>query len=84
MPDDSIPKGQLSPLELPVNYRSRSFKEGKKVSLFGDPISWLKVCARLRFTRIDPLAEVERTRNEARRSQRAAPASPQPAELHAS
>ena len=72
------------PLELPVNYRSRSFKEGKKVSLFSDPISWLKVCARLRFTRIDPLAEVERTRNEARRSQRAAPASPQPAELHAS
>lgn len=50
------------PLELPVNYRSRSFKEGKKVSLIGDPISWLKVCARLRCTRLDPLAEIERAR----------------------
>ena len=50
------------PIELPVNYRSRSFKEGKKVSLFGDPISWLKVCAKLRLTRIDPMAEIERAR----------------------
>ena len=50
------------PIELPVNYRSRSFKEGKKVSLFGDPVSWLKVCAKLRFTRIDPMAEIERSR----------------------
>lgn len=52
------------PLEMPVNYRSRSFKEGKKVSLFGDPISWIKICLKLRFTRIDPMAEVER-RNRA-------------------
>ena len=50
------------PIELPVNYRSRSFKEGKKVSLFGDPVSWVKVCLKLRCTRIDPLAEVERAR----------------------
>ncbi len=50
------------PIELPVNYRSRSFKEGKKVSLFGDPISWVKVCLKLRCTRIDPLAEIERAR----------------------
>jgi glycosyltransferase involved in cell wall biosynthesis len=71
------------PLELPVNYRSRSFKEGKKVSLFGDPISWLKVCAKLRFTRIDPLAEIERARNEAGRSRQAAPEQRQPAEAHA-
>ena len=50
------------PIELPVNYRSRSFKEGKKVSLFGDPISWVKVCFKLRFTRIDPMTETERAR----------------------
>ncbi len=50
------------PIELPVNYRSRSFKEGKKVSMFGDPISWVKVCFKLRFTRIDPMAETERAR----------------------
>ena len=50
------------PLEMPVNYRSRSFKEGKKVSLFGDPISWIKICLKLRFTRIDPMEEVDRQR----------------------
>jgi len=53
------------PLEMPVNYRSRSFKEGKKVSLFGDPISWIKICLKLRFTRIDPMAEVDRQRRAA-------------------
>jgi 2-polyprenyl-3-methyl-5-hydroxy-6-metoxy-1,4-benzoquinol methylase len=53
------------PLEMPVNYRSRSFKEGKKVSLFGDPISWLKICLKLRFTRIDPMQAVEDQRRAA-------------------
>lgn len=51
------------PIEMPVNYRSRSFKEGKKVTLFGDPWSWLKICAKLRFTRIDPMAEIEGQRS---------------------
>jgi SAM-dependent methyltransferase len=46
------------PVELPVNYRSRSFKEGKKVSMFGDPISWIKACLKLRFARVDPMAEI--------------------------
>jgi glycosyltransferase involved in cell wall biosynthesis len=58
------------PLEMPVNYRSRSFKEGKKVSLFGDPISWIKICLKLRFTRIDPMAEVERQNRAASASTR--------------
>jgi len=53
------------PIEMPVNYRSRSFKEGKKVTLFGDPWSWLKICAKLRFSRVDPMAEVERMRRDA-------------------
>ncbi len=56
-----IRKG-YKPMELPVNYRSRSFKEGKKVSMFGDPLSWLKVCLKLRCTRIDPMAEIVRAR----------------------
>jgi 2-polyprenyl-3-methyl-5-hydroxy-6-metoxy-1,4-benzoquinol methylase len=43
------------PVELPVNYRSRSFKEGKKVRVFRDPLTWLKALARLRFSKIDPL-----------------------------
>ena len=37
------------PLEIPVNYISRSFAQGKKVTLFRDPLSWLWVNLRLRF-----------------------------------
>jgi hypothetical protein len=48
------------PIEIPVNYRSRSFNEGKKVTLWRDPVSWLWVLLRLRMTRIDPLRELER------------------------
>jgi glycosyltransferase involved in cell wall biosynthesis len=47
------------PVELPVNYRSRSFKEGKKVRMFRDPLTWLRALARLRFMRIDPMEVVE-------------------------
>ena len=46
------------PLEIPVSYRSRSFREGKKVSIWRDPWTWLIVLARLRLTRFDPLAQV--------------------------
>ena len=48
------------PVELPVNYRSRSFKEGKKVRMFRDPLTWLKALARLRFAKIDPLAVADK------------------------
>jgi glycosyltransferase involved in cell wall biosynthesis/ubiquinone/menaquinone biosynthesis C-methylase UbiE len=47
------------PIELPVNYRSRSFQEGKKVRMFRDPISWLKTLSRLRFAKIDPMSVAE-------------------------
>ena len=50
------------PLEIPVNYRSRSFSEGKKVSIFYDPITWLRVLIRLRLSSFDPLCEIERER----------------------
>lgn len=40
------------PLEIPVNYRSRSFKQGKKVSFFRDPLTW--IWALVRF-RLEPL-----------------------------
>ncbi|MBD5656388.1 MAG: glycosyltransferase [Candidatus Eremiobacteraeota bacterium] len=36
------------PLEIPVNYESRSFKEGKKVSFFGDPPTWIRAMLKLR------------------------------------
>lgn len=37
------------PIELPVNYRSRSFKEGKKIRMFRDPITWIIAWAKSRF-----------------------------------
>jgi len=48
------------PVEIPVNYRSRSYAQGKKVSLWRDPWTWLRALARYRLCRIDPLAAVER------------------------
>jgi len=40
------------PLEIPVNYRSRSFAEGKKVSFFRDPLTWIRACFKYRFVRL--------------------------------
>jgi hypothetical protein len=41
-----------SPIEIDVRYRSRSFAEGKKVSLFGDPPTWIRACLKHRFSRL--------------------------------
>ena len=46
-----IRKG-FKPLEIPVNYRSRSFLEGKKVRMFADPITWLRAIIKFRFTKV--------------------------------
>jgi hypothetical protein len=35
-------------LELPVNYRSRSLKEGKKVTVLRDPMTWLRALWKFR------------------------------------
>jgi SAM-dependent methyltransferase len=56
-----VRKGYM-PIEIPVNYRSRSFAEGKKVSVTRDPLTWLAAIIRLRFTRIDPLRVLKRQR----------------------
>lgn len=40
------------PLEIPVNYTSRSFKDGKKVSTFRDPMTWIRALAKYRFASI--------------------------------
>ncbi len=37
------------PIEIPITYRSRSFKEGKKISMFRDPITWIIAWAKARF-----------------------------------
>jgi len=41
------------PLEIPVNYRSRSFAEGKKVSIFRDPLTWIKALVKYRFAPLE-------------------------------
>jgi hypothetical protein len=38
-----------NPLELPVNYTSRSFSEGKKIRLFLDPLTWILAVLRFKF-----------------------------------
>jgi hypothetical protein len=40
------------PVEIPVRYRSRSFKEGKKISVIRDPLTWLWALAKFRFQRL--------------------------------
>lgn len=40
------------PVEIPVNYRSRSFSEGKKVSAFRDPLTWIRALVKYRFASI--------------------------------
>ena len=46
-----IRKG-YTPFEIPVNYNSRSFKEGKKVNMIRDPFTWLKASFKYRFVKI--------------------------------
>jgi hypothetical protein len=41
------------PVEVPVNYRSRSYAEGKKVRFFRDPLTWLETIVASRY---EPLA----------------------------
>jgi hypothetical protein len=38
------------PVELPVNYRARSFSEGKKVTILRDPLTWLRALVKFRFS----------------------------------
>jgi glycosyltransferase involved in cell wall biosynthesis len=56
------------PIEIPVNYRSRSYSQGKKVSMWRDPLTWIRALVKYRLCRIDPLAEVERVATAANAS----------------
>jgi glycosyltransferase involved in cell wall biosynthesis len=42
----------FKPVEIPVNYRSRSFAEGKKINILTDPWTWLKALVKFRFVKI--------------------------------
>ncbi len=37
------------PIEIPISYTSRSFKEGKKIRMFRDPLTWMVAWAKSRF-----------------------------------
>jgi glycosyltransferase involved in cell wall biosynthesis len=37
------------PIEIPISYTSRSFKEGKKIRMFRDPITWIIAWVKSRF-----------------------------------
>ncbi len=39
-----------TPLEIPVNYQARSFKDGKKVGILRDPPTWIKAMLKYRFS----------------------------------
>ena len=41
-----------TPLEIPVNYKSRSFSEGKKIRFFRDPLTWIWALIKYRFIKI--------------------------------
>ena len=45
------------PLEVPVRYCSRSFKQGKKIRLFRDPPTWIAADVRYRLRRLRPRFE---------------------------
>jgi glycosyltransferase involved in cell wall biosynthesis len=42
------------PIEIPVSYRSRSFKEGKKISITRDPVTWLVALIKYRLQPLRP------------------------------
>ena len=56
------------PLEIPINYTSRSFSEGKKVKLFKDPPTWIKAILKYRFAKVYspyiPVSEIKETEKE--------------------
>jgi len=37
------------PIEIPITYRSRSFRQGKKIRMFRDPFTWLIAWGKSRF-----------------------------------
>src|SRR3954468_2899355 len=46
------------PIEIPVSYKSRSFKEGKKIAVFRDPPTWLRALLKYRFAPLGRPASV--------------------------
>jgi glycosyltransferase involved in cell wall biosynthesis len=51
------------PIEIPVNYRSRSIAEGKKVTMVRDPLTWLRALVRYRKSSLYPSIGQDGTRS---------------------
>ena len=48
------------PVEVPVSYVSRGFEEGKKISIWRDPFTWIRAIIRYRFAPLRaPLSSCE-------------------------
>ena len=43
------------PIEIPVNYRSRTFSEGKKISTTRDPWTWVRAILKFRWVKLNVL-----------------------------
>jgi len=41
-----------APMEIPVSYRSRGFREGKKIRIVRDPLTWIAAILKCRFARL--------------------------------
>ena len=42
----------FQPIEIDVHYESRSFRQGKKVSFFRDPPTWIRACIKHRYSNL--------------------------------
>ena len=40
------------PIEIPISYASRSFRQGKKISIWRDPPTWIAALIKFRFCRL--------------------------------
>ena len=47
-----VRKGAIRPIEIPSATRPRSFKEGKKISMVRDPVTWIRALVKYRFARL--------------------------------
>ncbi len=43
-----VKKGYI-PIEIPVKYQARSFKEGKKINVYKDPLTWIAIILKISF-----------------------------------
>jgi glycosyltransferase involved in cell wall biosynthesis len=46
-----VRRGHL-PIEVPINYKSRSYSEGKKVRFVSDPLTWVPTIVKSRFEKL--------------------------------